>query len=142
MPEPSPAYSVELLDESGGHCDCCGAVSRTVWGLVHHGERTVAAYWMTWSVGHLNEPGANLDLVLGAWGEDTTAGDRVAVSLLYREPDGAPPAFMVIDAIDRTFAKSDLVAAAMSRAQVMEGPMAGKVFDLVDAIWIQDNRFF
>ncbi|MGV3768551.1 MAG: hypothetical protein ACO1NM_00825 [Sphingobium phenoxybenzoativorans] len=77
MTYPSDGLTVEQLDESGGLCDCCGQASRTVWGLVHHEEITVAAYWMQWTVGHLNDPGANLDLILGSWGDNTAASDRV-----------------------------------------------------------------
>lgn len=135
-------YAVELLDESGGLCDCCGKASRSVWGLVHCGDATVAAYWMHWTDGHLDEPGANLDLVFGAWGEDTTSKDRTAASLLYREPEDQPPAFMVIDAVDRAVAKSELVGGALRREEVINTPLASYIFGLVNAIFVQDARFF
>lgn len=91
-------YLVEALDETGGLCDCCGNASRSIWGLVHSGDRTVAAYWLYWTVGHLDEAGANLDMVIGPWGDGTTANDRFAASLLYREPVNEALALMVIDA--------------------------------------------
>ncbi|QIG81234.1 hypothetical protein [Stakelama tenebrarum] len=97
---------------------------------------------MHWTVGHLDDPGANLDLALGSWGEGSTSGDRVAVSLLYRQPEESPPAVMVIDATDRTVAKSDLVSAALRRRDVVGTPLARQVFDIVDAILLQDPRFF
>ncbi len=142
MSDPAATYAVELLDESGGLCDCCGEASRSAWGLVHSGDVTVAAYWMHWTVGHLNEPGANLDLVLGAWGEGATSKDRVAASLLYREPEDQPPAFMVIDATNRTVAKSELVGGALRPEDIIGTPLAEHVFGLVDAICLQDARFF
>jgi hypothetical protein len=135
-------YAIEILDESGGFCDCCGEASRSVWGLVHHGDATVAAYWMHWTVGHLDEPGANLDIVIGAWGETATPSHRQAVSLLYRQPEDQPPAFMVIDATDRPIAKSALVGGALRREDVIGTPLADHVFGLVDAICLQDSRFF
>lgn len=138
----SADYVVEPLEESGGFCDCCGEASRSVWGLVHHGNATVAAYWVHWTVGHLAEPGANFDLVMGAWGETTTSNDRVAVSLLYRHSESHPPACMVIDATDRPIAKSELVGAAARREDVVGTPLAAHVFSLVDAIFLQDDRFF
>jgi hypothetical protein len=141
MSEAAIGYSVEPLDESSGHCDCCGNASRSIWGLVHRGDRTVAAYWLHWTVGHLNEPGANLDMIIGAWGEDATAQDRVATSLLYREPEHSPPAFMVIDAGDRPIADSELIRTALRRDEVIGTPMAEQIFALVDAVWEQDRRF-
>jgi hypothetical protein len=136
------AFVVETLGESSGHCDCCGNESRSVWGLAYEGETARAAYWMHWTVGHLGEPGANLDLVIGCWGDEATADDRVLVSLLHRQqPDGAP-ALMVIDAADRGAAKGQLARTALARADVVGTPLAAHVFAIVDAIYVQDGRFF
>ena len=142
MSDSSTDYAIELLDESSGFCDCCGETSRSVWGLVHNGDATVAAYWMHWTVGHLNEPGANLDLVLGSWGDNATPRDRVAASLLYRQSEDHPPAFMIIDATDRSVAKSGLIGSALRREDVIGTPLAEHIFGLIDAICLQDTRFF
>jgi hypothetical protein len=138
----SPRFEVEEMGESGGHCDCCGNESRRVWGMVHDGAATLAAYWLNWTVGHLTEPGANLDLIVGRWVEDASADDRMVVSLLHRrQPDGSG-AFMVIDAADRPVAKGELARTALARADVVGTPLAAQVFALVDAIYEQDARFF
>jgi len=134
--------AVEQLDESGGVCDCCGNASRAVWGLVHSGERTVAAYWLHWTVGHLDTKGANLDFIIGSWGDGTGPQDRFAASLLYREPADSPPAFMLIDASERHIASSDLIHTALRREEIIGTPLAGQIFELADAIWLQDNRIF
>jgi hypothetical protein len=137
-----PRFEVEVMGESGGHCDCCGNESRCVWGMVHGPGGTLAAYYMHWTVGHLTEPGANLDLVLGRWGDGASADDRVIVSLVHRQqPDGSP-ALMVIDAGDRPAAKSELARTALARSDVVGTPLAAQVFSLVDAIYEQDDRFF
>lgn len=130
------------MGESGGHCDCCGNDSRCVWGMVYEGEAALAAYWMHWTVGHMNEPGANLDLVIGRWGDGATANDRVAVALLHRQqPDGSPP-LMVIDAADSPTDSRTLAATALPREEVIGTPLAAHVFSIVDAIYEQDGRFF
>jgi hypothetical protein len=137
-----PRFEVEAMGESGGHCECCGNESSCVWGMVHDGGATVAGYWMHWTVGHLSDPGANLDLILGQWGDKTSAEDRVLVSLLHRQqPDGSP-ALMVIDAAERPRAKGDLARTALARTDVVGSPLAAQVFALVDAIYEQDGRFF
>lgn len=138
----SSDLTVEPLDESGGLCECCGNASRSVWGLVHSGDMTVAAYWLHWTIGHLDTDGANLDLVIGSWGDGTTPKDRFAAALVYREPSDSPPAFMVIDATERQIANSDLVQSVLHREDVIGTPMADQVFALVDAIWLQDSRIF
>jgi hypothetical protein len=110
--------------------------------MVHSGEAAVAAYWMHWTVGHLSDPGANLDLVVGPWGEAVSAEQRFAVSLVHREIPGEGPELMVIDAGPRAPARSALVGRSLTRAQVIGTPLAQTVFDLVDVIYEQDDRFF
>ncbi len=137
-----PAFEVETMGESGGHCDCCGNESRSVWGMVHQGEPTVAAYWLHWTVGHLSEPGANLDLVIGRWGDNTTADDRFGVALIHSEQADGNPSLMVIDAAERPIFDGDLARTALARGDVIGTPIAEQVFALVDAIYEQDGRFF
>ena len=134
--------TIEKLDESSGLCECCGTMSRSVWGLVHRRDKTAAAYWMHWTVGHLEENGANLDLVMGEWGEDASPEKRAVVALEHRQrPDGSP-ALMVIDSASRPVATSDLAKAALSRSDVISSPLAQQVFAITDAIYSQDERFF
>jgi hypothetical protein len=49
---------------------------------------------------------------------------------------------MVIDARERAVAGSDLVSHALGRDEVIGTPMAVSVFEMVDAICEQDDRFF
>ena len=136
------AFEVETMGDSGGHCDCCGNESHRVWGMVHqHGGPTVAAYWMHWTVGHLSEPGANLDLVLGKWGDGTGASDRFGVSMVHRQLEDGTASLMVIDA-DGRFSSAELAAKALARRDVIGSPLAEQVFSIVDAIYLQDGRFF
>jgi hypothetical protein len=134
--------TLEKLGETGGHCDCCGRRSRRVWGLLHRDDRTVAAYWMHWTVGHLDDPGANLDLVIGRWGDDATADDRFAVSLVHREQADGTSALMVIDAGGRLSSGEALASTALRRDEVIGTPLAAQVFAFTDAIYEQDGRFF
>src|SRR3954451_16089112 len=135
-----PRFTVEKTGESSGHCDCCGNESRCVWGMVHGGDSAIAAYWMNWAVGHLGEPGANLDLVLGRWGDEASGEDRVAISLIHRQQPDGTPALMVIDAAERPVGNSELAVTALARADVVGTPLAAQVFALVDAIYEQDAR--
>lgn len=142
MPEQMLNFTIEKLGDSRGHCDCCGRDSRSVWGLVNQGEASIAAYWMRWTEGHLEEVGANLDIVLGQWGEGTTSADRVAVALVHRNQDEGSPSLMVIDAQGRLVADGALAAVGLRRDEVIGTPLAPQVFALVDAIYEQDDRFF
>lgn len=135
-------FEVEALGESQGHCDCCGNVSRRVWGLVHQENGpTLAAYWMHWTVEHIESQGANLHLVLGKWGAGTGADDRYSVALVHRDQQDGSPSLMVIDATDR-FNDETLAATALARSDVIGTPLAEQVFSIVDAIYLQDRRFF
>ncbi len=135
---------VELsIEPSGsfdcGPCECCGGNSRRVWGYAHRADHTEAAYFVQWTLGHVDEHGAHFDLILGRWGEGADPRDRSAVSLEFRRTDHGP-AFMVIDAASRDFASKELVGRALARSEVLGTPLATRAFAIVDAIWLQDAR--
>ena len=89
-----------------GVCPCCGNASRVVWGFVHEGERTQASYFVHWTLGHVRTYGANVDLILGAWGDGATADMRSAVSMTYRLTETGLW-LSVIDAGKRPIASSE-----------------------------------
>lgn len=118
-----------------GPCKCCGNMSRTVWGYIHRDGEMIAVYYVHWTLGRIDH-GARFELIVGPWGDDSTAEQRSTVQLLYRLVDGQP-AFMVGNAE----AKQDgLSAHALRREQVVGTPMAAEIFKLVDAIWDDDGR--
>lgn len=121
-----------------GPCECCGNMTQRVWGYVNQGNATVAAYFVEWTPGHVQNP-ANFDLILGAWGPTTVPKDRKAVALDFRRFDSGP-AFTVIDAANRPVAKSSLVGDALRREQVIGEPIAKTVFAICDTVLTQDHR--
>jgi hypothetical protein len=125
--------------EDFGPCECCGSKSRTVWGFVQRGDVTEAAYFVHWTLGQVERHGANFDLIIGRWGDATDSKDRLAVSMeLHGTCNG--PMFTVIDSVNRPAAASDLVGKALARDEVIGTPLAKQAFELVDAIWLQDER--
>src|SRR5690242_11030249 len=69
-------------EKAFGPCECCGNMTRRVWGYVYDNEEPIAAYFVEWTPGHF-EPEANFDLILGKWGAGTGAADRKAVALVF-----------------------------------------------------------
>ena len=122
-----------------GPCPCCGHNSRSVAGLVHRADSGEAAYVVQWTAGQIDKHGAHFDLVLGRWGEGTTRADRYAVSLEFRRTETGP-AFMVIDADKRDIGKGDLAHRGLTRQEVIGTPLAKQAFEIIDAIWLQDER--
>jgi hypothetical protein len=131
---------VEPVDaKESGPCECCGDMTRTVWGLVNQGDAGVAAYVMQWTSGKVGLHGAHLDMVLGQWGEDSEPADRFAVSLEFRQTDSGPW-FTVIDASDREVSRGGIAGRGLRRDEVIGTPLASQVFQICDAIWLQDIR--
>lgn len=130
---------VELLDLSHYSCECCGDDSHTARGFVHDEDGgATAAYFVHWTLGKVDTHGAMFDLIVGTWGDGTSAADRSAVSLAFRiGPQGG---FMIVDAEGRSVAESELVGHVLSREDVVNTPLAKRVFEIVDAIWLQDRR--
>ena len=135
------AFEIEPENEKvTGRCECCGNVSRAVWGFAYLYGRPFAAYQVHWTMGHVPEYGANFDLIVGRWAADGgTSADRSAVSLVYRIVDNGP-AFTVIDANARNIAKSNLASRALKRDEIVGQPIAHDVFALCDAVLMQDER--
>lgn len=122
-----------------GNCECCGNASRCVWGFARSGEGPAVAYFVHWTIGRVHDHGANFDLILGSWGEGTSAEQRVVVSLAYRLLESGP-GFMVIDANGRPAANSGLAGRALARSEVVGQPIAQEAFAVVDAVLAQDPR--
>jgi hypothetical protein len=122
-----------------GPCECCGSKTRRVWGFVHFPTGTAAAYFVQWAVGRVADHGALFDLILGQWGDGTSAADWVLVTLDYRLADTGP-AFIVIDSGSRPAAESELVGRALARADVVGQPVAEQAFAVADAALAEDSR--
>ena len=130
------ALKVEPNGESGGHCDCCGNESRTIWGYVYDGERCAAAYFVQWTRNSANHF-PNLDFLIGSWGDDAP-DDRKLVAWLYNP---SADSFMAIDASSRPAAKSPLCAKSLTREEVVtDHQLMDYATRLIDAVWIGDPR--
>jgi hypothetical protein len=145
MPDPSNAppldwrsFETEQTGVSVGHCDCCGSTTKRVWGFIRREGAVVAAYFVGWTE-QGPDHGATFDLVLGKWGDSTTAQDRYGVALDFRIVE-ASPQFMVVDAGNRATSDSELVGAALKRSDVIGTALAPQVFAIVDAIYLGDLR--
>lgn len=125
-------------DQVTGRCDCCGRISRRVSGTISTADAAVAAYTVWWTVGHMVERGAEIDLICGRWGDGTSASDRFVVRL-HHFIAATGPWVMVQDAsladgLDR------LAAHALRRDEIIGTPRAAEAFALYDAIALQDAR--
>ena len=132
-----------IIETDGAHntgrCECCGNFSRAVWGYADRNGDAYAVYWVHWTRNHVLDHGANFDIILGEWGEDSSSSDRYAVSLEYRVLESGP-AVMVIDSSRREFSQDDRADTALDRDDIIGSPFAQDVFDLYDAIMAQDER--
>jgi hypothetical protein len=130
------ALRVEPNGESGGHCDCCGNETRTIWGHIYAEENVAACYFLQWT---RHEPShfPNLDFLIGTWG-DNAPKDRKLVAWLYN-PSAA--SFMAIDSASRPAAKSSLCNRALSRDEVLsDSRLMDVATQMIDAVWIGDPR--
>jgi len=126
---------IEPSGESEGVCECCGNVSKTVWGYVHAPERAIAAYFVQWTHGNGEHP-SNFDFLIGTWG-DETVHDKRLVSFAYRASGHDEGGFMAIDSGNRPAASSPLCARATTRDEVIhDSDLMGLATALIDAVWL------
>lgn len=131
--------TIELTDAATpGVCACCGHTNHRVGGLVWRDEEPHAAYFVDWTQGHVAEKGSLWSIVLGEWGDGTSAADRVAVNLHSRHDD--KPGFGVIDADPASAVMSNLAGTALRRDEVIGKPIAADIFAICDAVLDQDDR--
>jgi hypothetical protein len=121
-----------------GPCECCGNMTHRVWGWIYSGESARTAYFVEWTP-HTPVIEANFDLIIGRWGDDTYAKDRVSIALEFRKL-AAGPAYRVIDACSRPYAKNDLVGKALDREAVLQSASRDEVFACCDVIYQEDPR--
>jgi len=125
-------------EKSFGPCDCCGQMTKRVWGFVYDSGVARAAYFVEWTPGH-DTSGAVFDLIIGVWGDDADGSARKAVSLEFRRLNSGP-AFMVIDASKRPTANSTMVSEALSRDRVMGSDIANEAYRICDAVYLGEPR--
>jgi hypothetical protein len=129
------------LEQSGATsftCDCCGGTTRRVWGYLHSDTGESSAYFVQWTLNQTATHGAFFDFVIGRWGEGTSPADRAVASLEFRLLESGP-GFMVIDASTRGDFTS-MAATALNRSAIIGTPLAAQLYDLADAVWLQDQR--
>jgi len=108
-------------------------------GLVRRDEEPYAAYQVHWTRNQVLKHGAEFYIVLGQFGDGTTSADKFAVALhFFVEEDRH--GFMVVDADQTSIASHPLVGRALPRSSVVDTPLAEEVFELVDAIWLEDEH--
>ncbi len=66
-----------------GPCECCGDVSQLASGMVRLNDESYAANKVHWTTHQVARHGAEFYIILGKWGDGTTAIDRFAVALHF-----------------------------------------------------------
>jgi hypothetical protein len=122
-----------------GPCECCGAMSRTVWGHIYADGESRAVYYVQWTLGQVPRHGANVDLLMGEWGDDSTPQQRVAVSIVYRVGEHGPE-FYSIDPDHRPHAQSGLADNFIPGRHVLGNPVGADAYAFLHAIFGQDQR--
>ncbi|SKA17087.1 hypothetical protein SAMN02745126_03949 [Enhydrobacter aerosaccus] len=130
--EIEPTGSNELAS-----CPWCGQRSRTVWGHVYADDLPRAAYFFHWTVDRIADRGASINVIIGDWGDGTTAEDRMVVALEYRRLETGP-GMGVVDTT--TQGKSRPATRALRREEVIGTALADEVFAIVDTCLGSDSR--
>jgi hypothetical protein len=131
-------FKVETAGEAGSGCECCGDETRTVWGYVHSGDQTLAAYFVQWTQGK-SEHAANFDFLIGTWGDPEVKDKRLA-SWVFN-PKQAGGSFMAVDGSSRPAARSDLCSLVLTREQIIgDAELKSLRTSLIDAVWLGDSR--
>src|SRR5262245_10948429 len=97
--EIEPAQSKDV-----GACRCCKAATRTIWGFVYRDGTAHACYFVQWTLGHLKDRGARIDVVIGDWNPGAPDDALRAISHEARFAKGNA-SFELVDAKGRPAAE-------------------------------------
>ena len=120
-------------------CDCCGNKTKTVWGYVYEGDNAIAAYFVQWTQNN-KEHFPNFDFLIGTWGDESIQ-DKKLISWVYNATHEGEGSYMVIDAVNRPAAQSDLCSKALKREEAVTNCHLMKISkEILDAVWLNDSR--
>ena len=97
-------------------------------------------YYVQWTLGQVPKHGANIDLLMGEWGDATTPAQRVAVSLVLTRRDPWSRRFRSIDPNERPHAASGLAGHMIPGRHVFGNPVGADAYAFMHAIFGQDPR--
>lgn len=132
-----PTLTIEPGDvNTTGHCDCCGTESRMARGFVYSDDDAYAVYFVRWAKGHVAKNGALWNVIIGPWSEEATREQRFIAQLRYLA--GEEGGFVVEDA--EAGEMSNLATNLLKREDVIGRPIAKQIFDICDAVYLQDEH--
>lgn len=123
-----------------GPCQHCGGSQQTVWGWIHLGGATRAAYYVRWTAGH-REQGMVLFVCVGRWEDQRYESERESVGVACRFEEGRPR-FMIVDAATTPWGvqRQAVFGRLLERAEAVGGDVAREVFGYIDLLLIKDPR--
>jgi hypothetical protein len=124
------AEVLEIQDAGPGEAG--GAAPQRAVGRVWVGDLIHATFHAHWTAGRSTQP-AVFDLVLGDHEDGADPGQRIGVSVTYRNEDGQGD-YTLIDAAHRPFATTEVMGKALRAKDVAGSPLAREVFDIADCI--------
>src|SRR5690349_18733931 len=125
-----PAEDIEHFHR--GVCPCCGTDTACTRGTVREGPTQIARYFIKWTVG---TPSHGMVWLLSL--PEVVGGRAVAVSLRYSFEQNS---FMVRHHDDEPWTSDELAGFGdlLDRDDVIDTPIADRVFAVVDDVWLSD----
>lgn len=124
--------AADITHSHRGVCSCCGSDTACTRGVVEKDGVHVATYLIKWTVG---DPSHGMGWLVSL--ADPVSGREVSVSLAYSFEHAS---FMVRHVGDYSWTEDDIsgFGELLDRDQVIGTPLAKRVFDVVDDIWLSD----
>lgn len=115
-------------------CAECGGTMRRVHGFVYADDQPYGVYYLDWCEGPHDSRIAWLTLSLGAWDDDSTAADRSAFAIHWRDEGMALMSEPLVD-------RPDFLGTFTPRDAALERPDHEQIWHVADHLVTDDPQF-
>jgi len=112
------------IETTIGHCDTCGHDSKVFRGFVYASDTAFGLYVCYFTESH-PEQGVSMAISLRGWGEGADASAKECIALEWLNTETGPGC-RVVDAIDTSWAKEQMLGRMLSREEALASGRAAE----------------
>lgn len=134
----SDNYLIEFMGErDSSPCECCGEITTGIWGRAFLENSEVALYYICWTKNEYEQKGATYNIIYRNYDKENRQDAMIAIDY-FNNDNGV--GFGILDAETNNLINTSQKLIKLDRDEILGMPFEPKLWALVDAIFLNDNR--